>query len=316
MVSQPFSTFIFSCDSHLLSCRIIEYLNTDGSRSYIDVYTDAGTYFDESYTRKYGIVFWIGQWHCQKNFLSIIMKLLHYDNVHPLMCIWGFQTPCAQDCLFRVSHVRRTCKFLFDGLTPALFRCLIEEYCSLSPENSSFEGLQEYILDQSHADQTFSNYLYLLFDILMPMLLLYNGIKENNMDSYDCGRLKLLPFCFALNHSIYGPRIVREFIQLYFQVNDEVREHHRRFFSFGGKGIDERMEEQNKSQQAILSENVPTRKSILTASICQESYHYLSTNLFSVLSIGKKKNSLSSKKDTSKEVQEMVHFLRRAGIFC
>jgi hypothetical protein len=66
------------------------------------------------------------------------------------------------------------------------------------------------------------------------------------MDMYDCSRLLLLPFCFALNNCIYGPRHIKEIYQLYYLEDVKVREFRREFFSFNGKGIEERMEEQHK----------------------------------------------------------------------
>lgn len=268
-------------------------------RFYVDAFGDAGLYINHSIGN---IVMWMGQFHIFKNFMELSYKIL--DNVYDvrkLASIWGFQTPSSFDYLYSCGNMKKSFDFIREGLIPAMFEALCCSFCKHCDVKNIAPTLENlHIFTANETDPTFQANVQLLFDVLLPLELLKSSMRTDSMDSFDAARLKLLPLCFALGHSTYGKRHVQEIVQLYWQVTLEVRERHREFFCFNGKGIDELMEEQNRAQIRLLADQAPTHSTMLESSLYLEYARKLSDAVARNL-------KASSTSASSEQVRDRTH---------
>lgn len=216
-------------------CRLINFVEANPRQILVDLYSDAGVAFYAivKLGGKYkAFVIWLGQWHVLKSFTQIVYKILHVIDLPPLLVCWGKKTPKAQAVFMKVKNMHNSFIFVRDGLIPVFMELLLAKNGDASSSSSSstlsFDGFIEYLFtaasivnDSDSADQedsivdaTCQFYADLLLFVLLPLDLLKSAIRNNDMAAYDAVRLKLLPLCFAFHNTAYGPRHVREIIQM------------------------------------------------------------------------------------------------------
>lgn len=164
------------------------------------------------------------------------------------------------------------------------------------------------------ADVTFQNNIFIL-EILHMLDVLLESHRDNCMAEFDFGRIFLLPFTFALHYSKYGPAHIREIVQLYFRLSPAAREHHAKFFTFGNKHYDERMEEQNKAQKGIMSDRAPTENRVNISSLFLDVMVDIKKRLYSIT--GKKERNYHERthKDHAGEVFLMTEYFIKNNCF-
>jgi hypothetical protein len=137
------------------------------------------------------------------------------------------------------------------------------------------EDVQTYIAKglrpvEEGGDLHFQN-MHLFMEMLCAVELLHEGYRADpngDMDSYDTGRLFLLPLLFALNRSQYAPAIVNELAMLYHCMPTALRKMRRSWFSPGKWGWDLRNEYFNKAQKNLMSNtNAPTSNMIIRSAL-------------------------------------------------
>jgi hypothetical protein len=302
------------------------YMNEEDDlliRYYMEVYSDAGaiTDFDEMHdiTSSFSnVVCWLGGWHIEKNFMEGIMKILKVHDMGGLIDIWGWTGPVAHRTLYACGTKRKTKSFLLDGLIPSMYNAMFYHYAVYMDEEGeddvSIEGFESYIDDGlDETDETFSNYA-LILDMLMALKLLLLADVPNNMSMFDAGRMFLLPLNFSLNNSTYGPAHVKEVVQLYHRMKPEAREDHARFFTYGGKPYDERMEEHNQAQKRLMSDRAPTEKRVKITGLFVEKVNTLSKHLSAILNVKQRAYRARTHKDHEETVIKMTRYIVNSGI--
>jgi hypothetical protein len=135
----------------------------------------------------------------------------------------------------------------------------VEHYVSTTsdiPDTSHHKPRAEdvYVWAISHAaeDKKFSNYVFLLLNLIPAYELVKKGIRSGSIEAYNAGRRFLLPFCFALGRTKYAPIIARDMIQFYFRAPPKVREFLCDVFTMFDEGIDGKLEETNKVMKSFI----------------------------------------------------------------
>jgi len=314
------------CSSQATSIQHQDNSNNKSIRYFIDFICDAGVYHADSnfttvvedettdddtanttlhprreeligeYPR---VVFRLGSFHIFKNFLELVLKVIRIFEPRELLDLCDYDTIPSQEFLLHGTNIRRSFDWIHDCFIPALMESLVQSFYDFRTEATI--SLSDYIKIGCEIDVTFRNYCCLLFDTLLPLVLLKTSIRTSNMVAFDCARLKLLPLCFSLHNTTYGPRHVKEIVLLYHRIHQDVLRHYSAHFSFDGKGFDERLEEHNKDVLSMLSDNVPTRKSIITASLFLEQCECFENILENTLKFNKNQNP-NRKKEEKEEV--------------
>jgi hypothetical protein len=198
-------------------------------------------------------------------YLELVLKVLRAHGSDELVSIWGWTTSKSQDLMYRVGKIRKSNCFAMVGIYEALIKTLKYEYQQFlfaNQKSTNDYPIKQYIQDGCRCDVTFSNYINLLFDIFLPQHLILSGLKENNIEKYNCGRVLLLPLMAALNSRNYGPKTVREFFIYYEMMPPAVRDQYKTFLTFNGKPLDDRQEESNLVIQLAMSNGPATINTI------------------------------------------------------
>lgn len=286
-------------------------------RYYFESYTDLGAqaHFPEMKDPRNqlsNVICWLGGWHIEKNYMEGVMKILKVHDIGGLIDIWGWGGIVAHNCMYGVGSKRKTKCFLQVALIPSMFNALLYHYKSTYPL-AALQDINEYITNGKTVDTTFADYI-LLLEILIALDLLLTADVTNNMTMFDAGRIFLLPLNFALNNSSYGPAHVRELIQLYYQMKPEAREDHAKYFTFGGKHFDERMEEQNLAQKRIMSDRTPTEARIKSTGLFVGKCNELEKSLKECLHVKQRGYIPRTHKDCQEEVKKMTKYIVQCGI--
>jgi hypothetical protein len=258
---------------------------------------------------------WLGGWHIELSFMELIFKVLKMHGADPLITLWGWLSPTAQSNMYECGSKRKSKYFLMDGLIPAMMNAVYYEYVAqLTGDDEvknqaakDFASFQQYC-DDDTADINFRNNIFILELLLMLKLLLESDDEKNSMWEFDTAHLFLLPLCFALNNKIYGPAHVKEIIQLYHRLQPAAREGHATFFTFGGKHYDERMEEQNNAQKAILSDRSPTISRVQISALFVKKTKDLKSTLFKNVGLNDRNYCPRTHKDHSEEVYALSKY--------
>jgi hypothetical protein len=169
-------------------------------------------------------------------------------------------------------------------------------------------------MEDSRDDATFRNNVILL-KVLIALDLELKAAKENNMSQFDCGRIAILPYNFALNCEKYGPTHVKELIQLYYRLMEDAREEHAKYFTFCGKHFDERMEEQNNAQKNIQSDRAPTNARIQRSSLFVKVVSELDSHLNKTFGKNERGYHEQTHKETDSLVRKMAKYLIAHNFF-
>ncbi len=286
-------------------------------RQYVDVVTDAGANFNPSPTTgaKYlRVVFWLGTWHAQKNALQLVMKVLKLYDASQLITTWGWESEKAHAAMYSCGNLRKSQSFLLDGLLPAMWRALVYEFMATRTARRSSQDIVPmseadflaYIGNPAFHDETSNNFI-LMMHVIVAYKLMCDGIACNSMSMYDCGRAFLLDFMFTCNHRVYGPLTILEFVRLYHQIKEPVREHRARFFTpEKGKSWDERMEEQNRMQKSLMSDKAPTKLTVMETSLTVRSGDLVRANIEAQIDVSARSAKERSHVCHDEQVQQLT----------
>jgi hypothetical protein len=246
-----------------------------------------------------------------KNFLEGVFKILATLDLNPILAIWDYTSPNSVIAMTQVFSVKKSFQFLRDGLMAAMFRALVinfMEYQEAHQQPITAEELVKYV-QSSDRDDTFENYVFLLLDIISSIELMKSAMRKSDMDSFEAARLSLLPINFALNNCIYGKRNVEELYQLYHQVLPEFRQLRRETYSFDGKGQDERVEEVNERQKALMGSQAYSEERILEAGVYLEPSQQLNRNVDKIIGLLAEddEDSFSPEERTHINLEDKVH---------
>lgn len=236
----------------------------------------------------------------------MVYKIMMPLELSPLMTIRGWTGPNAQKYLQSLQ-----CAKAAAASTTSVGDT------NVSVPDASVEGLLSYcespIGEDGVTDKTFACYTFLLFEVLFMLDLLKNSIRRtNDMHAFDAARLKLMKYCWTFNGNRYGPRHIGEMVMIYHQVRDEVRRLRGGYFSFQGKGQDERLEEHNQAQKRLLSGAVATKGKVLDSSVMIESSKIIVKTLESAINDNSKKTGKQRRHvDQSENVDAMCDYLLR-----
>jgi hypothetical protein len=197
------------------------------------------------------IIIWFGWFHMRKMFLEVIMKIIKSMGGAVLARLHSWGSPTQVDMLYDCGNLHKSNAFLRDVLKVSMILALIVE-----SKASNIDELNAYLHDDG-GDVHFMNMCELL-KVLDAYEAIASGIRECDMILGEAGRMYLLPYCFALNKSQYGPAIVREISKLHFECPDDVFEDRLNFFSVNGNAYDEEIEIHNAAQKRIMPDGSPT----------------------------------------------------------
>ena len=123
-----------------------------------------------------------------------------------------------------------------ENLTAAMFvvlRIRCEQY--FERHDLSNEDILEFTSTLAKSCDNCSDYLGMMFELLIPFSMFKIADRSNCMDMFDSAIIKLLPFFFACGGKFYGPSLVEEIIRMHLRVPLAVLNHRRSFFSINGK---------------------------------------------------------------------------------
>jgi hypothetical protein len=165
----------------------------------------------------------------------MILKVLKTRDLCPILALFGYKTTNAQNYLVGCGDEKVTEAFI-KNITTAMFTVL-RIHCQNEFQRSNFSNQEflEFIGNLAKSCGNCSDYIGLLFELLVPFTMLKKADRNNDMDIFDAAIIKLLPFFFACGGKYYGPSLVEEIIRMHLRVPLTVLNQRRDFFSVKGK---------------------------------------------------------------------------------
>jgi hypothetical protein len=162
------------------------------------------------------------------------LKILNSRDLCPILALFGYKTTNAQIYLVGCGDEKVTESFI-ENITTAMFTVLYIR-CRDQFKHSDFSNQEflEFIGNLAGTCANCSDYIGLLFELLVPFTMLKKADRNNNMDTFDSAIIKLLPFFFACGGKYYGPSLVEEIIRMHLRVPLTVLNQRRDFFSVKG----------------------------------------------------------------------------------